>query len=662
MTTPSEVRTACPLDCPDACSLRVTVEDHRVVSVDGDHRNPLTAGLVCGKVRRIARHVHGPHRILCPAVRVAPKGQARFQPVTWDEALARVVDAIEHARARRGGEAILPFSYGGSNGLVSEGSVDARLFRRLGASHLERTVCAAPSGRALEGLYGRMPGVALEDYRHASLIVLWGCNPRATGIHLIPILKEARSRGARLVVIDPRRTGLAAGADLHLPVRPGTDLPVALALVRWFFESGRADLAFLEQHTAGWQELRRRAEPWTIEAAAREAGLDPEVLRRFAALYAEASPAVVRCGWGPERNRNGGSAVAAILALPAVAGKLGVRGGGFTMSNSRAFSVDQEAAIAAAEPPTRRINMNQLGRALTELDDPPVEVLFVYDCNPLATMPEQTRVRRGLEREDLFTVVFDAVSTDTAAYADVILPATTFLEHDDLGRGYGASVLTRIRPAIPPVGEARPNHVVFTELGRRLGLARPGDPETAEALVDALVGRHQPARQALVESGVARVHPVPFVDSFPPTPDGKIHLLPNDLDAEAPAGLYGYRTDPATTDYPLALISPAQSSTTSSTFGQLDDRLAPVLVHPSDAAARNIEDGDSVRIWNDSGEVHCPARVSDETRPGVVVLHKGLWRKHTCNGNTANALVPDALADLGGGATFNDARVQVERL
>lgn len=663
-----QMTTACPLDCPDACSLRVTIEHDRVVTIDGDSRNPLTAGFICGKVRRMARHVHGKARLERPAVRVGKKGEGRFRAVSWDDALERIVESIERAHERWGGESILPFSYGGSNGLVTEGSVDARLFRRLGASRLDQTVCAKPSGSALEGLYGRMPGVALEDYRHAALIVLWGCNPQASGIHLVPILKEARRRGARLIVVDPRRTGLAAHADVHLAVRPGTDLPVALAVIRWLFESGRADRAFLDRHATGWEQLRARAEPWTFERAAAESGVDAAELRRFASLYADAAPAVIRCGWGPERNRNGGSAIAAVLALPAVAGKLGVQGGGFTMSNSRAFRVDSEAAVAAVEATTRRINMNRLGRALTELDDPPISVLFVYNCNPVATMPDQTRVRRGLARPDLFTVVFDAVATDTVAYADVVLPATTFLEHDDLKPGYGATVLARIRPVIPPIGEARPNHDVFGALCRRLGIAHAGDPETPDAIVDALLGADSrsdsPAgmiARDVAESGIAVTAPIPFIDVFPRTSDGRIHLFPAELDAEAPDGLYGYRPDPGTTAYPLALISPARTSMISSTFGQLDLTLARLVVHPHDAEARGIADGDAVRIWNAIGEVRCVARVSDEVRAGVVSLPKGLWRHHTLDGNTANALVPDALADLGGGATFNDARVQVER-
>ncbi|MGH7573974.1 MAG: molybdopterin dinucleotide binding domain-containing protein, partial [Longimicrobiales bacterium] len=296
-------------------------------------------------------------------------------------------------------------------------------------------------------------------------------------------------------------------------------------------------------------------------------------------------------------------------------------------------------------------------------------VLFVYNCNPLSTIPDQTRVRRGLERTDLFTVVFDAVATDTVAYADVVLPATTFLEHDDLSRGYGATILARVRPVIAPVGEACSNTEVFAELCRRLDLARPGDPETPDALIDALIGAHtnggshaDEIARSLAGEGIAVTAPVPFIDTFPATSDAKIHLLPPELDAEAPAGLYGYQPDPSTPAFPLALISPARTSTISSTFGQLDRTLARLIVHPADAEPRGIAEGDTVRVWNATGEVRCLARLSDEIRAGVVSLPKGLWRHHTLDGNTANALVPDALADLGGGATFNDARVEVERI
>ncbi|MES1210956.1 MAG: molybdopterin-dependent oxidoreductase, partial [Acidobacteriota bacterium] len=377
---------------------------------------------------------------------------------------------------------ILPFSYGGSNGILTQDTTDARLFYRLGASRLARTVCAAPSGRAAKGLNGKMAGIALPDYLHAKLIVVWGVNPQASGIHLVPILKEAQEKGATLVVVDPTRTSLAKRADFHLAPRPGTDLPLALAIHRHLFEEGKADWGFLNAHTTGAEELRQRALPWTFEKAAVVTGVPAGDIERLARLYAEASPAAIRTGWGLERNRNGGSAVAAVIALPAVAGKFGVRGGGYTLSNSGVWNVDRPAAIRELEPSTREINMNHLGAVLTEDMDPPVKVLFNYNCNPLATMPNAEKVRRGLEREDLFTVVFEQVWTDTARYADLVLPATTFLEHREASRGYGSYLMYRSDAVAAPAGEARPNYEVFADLCDRLGLSRPDEPRTAAEL------------------------------------------------------------------------------------------------------------------------------------------------------------------------------------
>lgn len=667
--------TACPLDCPDACSLTVQVEGDRVVKLDGTERNPYTAGFICSKVRRFPELLYGDDRLLHPGVRRGPKGTGDFERVSWDEALDLVAQKLEEARARFGGEAILPLSYGGSNGPLTQDTTDLRLFARLGASRLARTVCAAPTGRAATGLYGKMPGVALPDYVHARLIVVWGVNPSNSGIHFIPHVQEAQKRGAKLVVIDPRRTPLAKKADLHLAPRPGSDLPLALAVISWLFENGRADHAFLDAHCHGADELRRRALPWTLERAARATGLDAAAIERFARLYAESSPAVIRAGWGMERNRNGGSAVAAVLALPAVAGKFDVRGGGYTLSQSGAYAFDRAAATALAPgeiPETRTVNMNRVGEALTGsadpggLSGPPVSVLFVYNCNPLMSLPDQERVRRGLLREDLFTVVFDPVSTDTARYADVVLPATTFLEHDDLSNGYGALALQRVVPVVPPAGEARPNVTVFADLLRRLGLARPGEPETPAALAEALLGKAPAQREALDRDGIAfpeaGFFPLPFVDSFPKTPDRKVHLVPETLDREAPGGLYTFHEDPATARFPLALLSPATNRTINTTLGQLHRKIVPLEIHPHDAAPRGIADGDVVRVWNELGEVETLARLNADLTPGVACLPKGLWSHNTRSGTTASALAPSTLTDLGGGACFNDARVEVARV
>ena len=659
----STVRTACPLDCPDACTLDVTLERGRIQKIDGGDDNPVTRNFICAKVRRFADRVYGEDRVLYPVVRKDAKGQGTFVRVTWDEALDLIARRMSEIKARHGGEAILPFYYGGSNGLLTQNTNDAELWRRFGTSRLATTVCAAPTGAANLALYGKMAAVSYQDYPHAKLIVLWGVNPSASGIHLIPYIKEAQAQGATLVVIDPRTTSLAKKADLHLAIRPGTDLPVALALHRVMFEEGHADLAFLHAHTHGADRLRAAAAPWTIERAAAEAGVDPAALRRFADLYVRSAPALVRCGWGLERNRNGGSAAAAVLALPAVGGKFRVRGGGYSMSNSLAFGLKSAQWIDTAEPPTRLVNMNHLGRALTEYTDPPVQMLFVYNCNPLATMPDQNRVLQGLKRDDLFTVAFEQVFTDTTRYADVVLPATTFLEQYDIAKSYGPISLQLVRPVIEPRGEARTNAHVFSAIAERLGIG--AEEEDIDTLLR-ITARMGTAGAEVMERGVATPPhegtPIQFVDVFPLTPDRKVQLFPEEIAGDAPAGLYGYQADPATERFPLALISPATEKSISSTLGELRERAAVLHINPEDAAARGIAQSDAVRVFNDLGELHCPANLTPDVRRGTVSFSKGVWRKNTYNGSTSNALVPDSLTDLGAGACFNDARVEIALL
>jgi anaerobic selenocysteine-containing dehydrogenase len=662
----SVVHTACPLDCPDCCSLAVTVERGRVRKIDGSRVAPSTDGYICGKVRRFDRRVYSEDRILYPAIQSGPKGKGTWARITWDEALDLIVARMRESAEQHGAESVLPFYYGGSNGLLTNELEDARLFRKFGASRLARTVCAAPTTEAARALYGKMAGVAYEDYEAAKLIIIWGANPSASGIHLVPHIKRAQQNGARLVVIDPRRTALARQADLHLAVRPGTDLPVALSLINEFFAKKRADETFLAAHATGVAELRARASAWTLEKAADEAGVSADDLRTLFTWYADTSPAVIRSGWGQERNRNGGGATMAILALPAVAGKFGVRGGGYTMSNSGSWRIKSDDLVNCPPASSRVINMNTLGRALTELNDPPITTLFVYNCNPVATMPDQNRVIKGLQRPDLFTVVFDQVMTDSAKYADLVLPATTFFEHYDVAKGYGAYHLQVVRPVIEPIGEARSNHDVFQDLGGRLGVTtrEPDDLGDTGALLDIATRIPPAARAQLLEEGPTAApaggRPIQFVDVFPDTDDQKVHLAPADLDSRR--GLYDYVTDPATKAYPLALISPASEKTISSTLAEFRPGTVSMKIHPDDAQPRGIAEGDDVRVFNDLGEVHCLANISPEVRPGVVSIPKGLWIKSTMNGQTVNALAPDTLADLGGGACFNDARVQVEIL
>ncbi|MGE0546562.1 MAG: molybdopterin-dependent oxidoreductase [Kofleriaceae bacterium] len=661
---------ACPLDCPDLCGLTVTVDGGRVVEVNGDRRGPITDGFICGKVRKIADHLYCDQRITTPLLRAGAKGEGKWRTASWDEALAIVAERLAAIRDRSGGEAILPYHYGGSNGWLTEGSLAWRLFRRLGASKCDRTFCAAATTAATHGVYGEMPGVALEDYDHAKLIVLWGVNPSATSIHLVPVIERARDAGCKLVVVDPRRTPLARRADLHLAIRPGTDVAVALAVVHALFTRGHADRAFLEQHAAEVDELARRASRWSVDAAAREAGIAPADLDRFIELYAASSPAVIRAGWGLERNRNGGSGVAAVLTLPAVAGKFGVRGGGFTMSNSEVrWGTTAEATVQEPAPAVRKVNMSTLSTALRELRDPPIECLFVYNCNPVATAPDQRSVIEQLSRDDLFVVVHEQVMTDTAELADVVFPATAFLEHRELRRGYGTMRMFDSPAVATPPGEARSNNQLFGALLDRLGLTRPGDASSDEAIVERVFNSFPEGpglRKQLEANAIATPpdgsRPVLFVDVFPGTADRKIHLVASELDREAPHGLYHYQGDPRTDEFPLALISPALATQISSTFGQLRKAPGALELSPLDAAARGIRNGDRVRMWNYYGEVRCVAKISTDVRDGVCSMPKGLWRKHTDNGFTVNALIPPAVADLAGQAAFNDARVQVERI
>jgi len=658
---------ACPLDCPDLCGLSVTVDNGRVISVDGDHRSSFTNGLICGKVRKIPEHLYGLDRVLYPMLRKGAKGGGEWERLSWDAALDVIVAKLELIRSRHGAQAILPFHYGGSNGWLTDGALAERFWRRLGTSKLVKTYCSAAATEASRGLYGKMPGVALEDYEHAKLIVLWGINPSATGIHLVPVINRARANGAKLVVIDPRATPLAHKADMYMPIRPGADLPVALAVISALFERGHADQKFLAEYCEGADELRRRASAWTIERAAREAHIDPAMLDRFVELYAATSPAVIRPGYGVERNRNGGSAIAAVLAISAIANKFGIRGGGFTMANSDArWTVTADTAIGAEQPVARAVNQCGVAQALETLREPPIECLFVYNANPAATAPDQRALVEQLRREDLFVVVHEQVMTDTAQLADLVLPATTFLEHRELRRGYGNMRMYDSPAVATPVGEARSNNQLFGELLRRFSLVHAGDAMTDQELVDSTfaAGPHGPElKRQLAEHGIASpandLRPIMFVDTFPPS--GKVQLVPATLDRDALGGLYVYKPDPGSEDFPLALISPALATQITSTFGQLRHAPAELEISLADAASRGIKTGDTVRAWNSTGEVLCLAKVTNDMSTGVCCLPKGLWRKHTANGYTSNALIPANYADLGGQGAFNDARIQVAK-
>jgi anaerobic selenocysteine-containing dehydrogenase len=676
-TTPVSGRhvahTVCPLDCPDRCSLEVTVDAGRVTAIDGSRVNPVTDGFICGKVRNFTKRLYGPERLHHPMRRTGKKGSGAFEAISWDEAIATIAARLASVRQESGGEAILPFCYGGSNGLLTQDAADARLFRGLGASRLLRTVCAEPTGFVARVLYGKMPIVDFPDFEAARFILVWGANPRESNIHLVPYLKAAKAAGARIAVVDPRRIAGEGMVDLHLPVWPGSDAAVALAMIAHLDRQGRVDRDFLAQHATGADRLLEAARPWTLERAAATARVEPRAIAALAEAYADASPALVRCGWGVERNRNAESAVAAILALPAVAGKFGVRGGGYALSSSGSYRVDHDAVAGTDEPQTRPINMNRLGRALLEEKNPPVRALFVYNANPAATIPDQGRVLRGLEREDLFTVVFEQVMTDTALYADILLPATTFLEHTDLSTSYGTYGVMLGEPVMEPVGESKSNEEVFTLLGPALGLDPGNRWVTGEAqIVQALGAIRGPVEGTDGAGRLARLRerrilkmdfpgeaPVQFCNVFPGTSDRKIHLWPEEQWPRPYDVLPDPEERPGRGRHPLALISPATDRSISSTLAEYGFKEAVVTLHPQDAAARRLEDGGYVRVHNDLGEVVVRLRVSDEVRPGVASLPKGIWNRHSKNGRVGNTLVPDDISAASGGACFNDARVEV---
>lgn len=656
----------CPLDCPDRCSLDVVVEAGRVVSIDANGLSPITGGFICSKVRGFTKRLYGADRLLYPMKRVGPKGAAEFERIAWDEAIETIASRLTAIRDRDGGEAILPYFYGGSNGLISEGVMDRRFFRRLGASRLARTLCASATSLAALSLYPKMACADLPDFAHARCIVLWGANPNQSNIHLVPYLREAKRRGATIVLVDPRATMPESLVDMHIAVYPGTDLVLALAVMRHLDECGRVDRAFLREHTSGAEALLARARETSIERAAEITRVPASEIRRFAETYAAADPAIIRCGWGLERNRNGDSAVASVIALPAIAGKFGVRGGGFALSTGAAYRFDPQSAIRIPEPNTRVVNMSRLGRALTDLADPPVKALFVYDCNPVATAPDQNWIERGLRRDDLFTVVHEQVMTDTARFADIVLPATTFLEHHEISRAYGSYGLFISEPAIAPAGEAIPNEVLFARLAKAMGFREPEFLEDTEALARVIATSFQGPLAGKVDLESLRrsrrigfdfpgESPIQFATSFPANADRKARLFPEELGAEP----YRYIPDPRPERYPLALISPATSKSISSTLGEYNFGEVFLAIHPLDAEERGIADRAWVRAHNERGDVVVRAAHDARLMRGVVSLPKGFWKKGAANGMVATALVPDDVTAASGNACYNDARVEV---
>ena len=656
------------MDCPDTCSLEVHTSNGSIDKIGGNHLNPVTAGFICSKVANFGKRVFHKDRLLHPLKRKGPKGQGSFEQISWDEAIDTVAGRLKATVDSHGGEAVLPYNYGGSNGFMTDSSIDDYFFARLGASRISKTLCAAPTTAVATAMYGKMAGVSFEDYPLSKFIAIWGANPKASNIHLVPYLKAAKKQGAFIAVIDPRRNFSTGEIDLHLPVVPGTDLILALGIIRYWASNNLLDKTFMQNRATNADPLLRAAEEWTLTRTAEVCGVKSDQIQQFAEKYAELNPAVLRCGWGLERNINGGQAAAAVLAMPALLGKFGVRGGGYTMSNSGVTKLDTKKLFGDFEWNTRQLNMSRLGEILLEEASPPIQAVVVYNCNPVVTAPDQNRVVDGFCRDDLFTVVIEQVMTDTANYADIVLPATTFLEHWDVKKAYGSYIVGGTKPVIERCGEARPNVEIFSALGRAMGwndqAFQMEEEDLAAAIVDNLTipqGRVDPQRiqggnMHLLTFGDHR-GPVQFETVVPGTQDGLVDLCPDVLGNEP----YKF-IEMKSGNYPLRLISPANTKMISSTMGEYNYAKLVLRMNVADASQRNLNDGQEVRIYNQLGEVVCHMRIDNDVRPGVVVMPKGAWRKSSRNGKTSTALCPSHTNIVGGGACFNDALVEVARV
>jgi anaerobic selenocysteine-containing dehydrogenase len=664
----------CPLDCPDTCSLTVSVDDGRIVRIRGSHANPYTAGVLCAKVPAYyPAFVHGQGRLRHPLRRTGPRGEGRFDRISWDEALDLVHDRFQAVIREHGSQAIVPLNYAGPHGMLAGGSMDLRFFHRLGASLLDRKpLCGGVKGEAWRGTYGAVPGLSPEQIALARLIIVWGNNVTWSNVHLMPWVNQARKAGAKLVVVDPRRTKIAEQADLHLRLRPGTDVVLAWAIAAQLERSGGIDREFVERHVHGYEEYMDLAREWLPGSAARVTGVAQDQIATLAEWYRTASPAAISVGTGLERNRNGGSGVRAIVALPALAGKWGVPGGGCVTASSHAFpkTPDRLSRPDLVPPRTRALNIIDIGRDL--LDPalaPPIKALFIYNHNPLIVHPDQNRLRRGLEREDLFIVGCDVQMTDSMAYADVVLPACSHFEHHDIFTSYGHQWLQRAEPVIAPQGEALPNTEIFRRLSARFGFDDPAFKVTDLELMDEALDPEDPRLGGIRPRAVPTDAAIPmrfggeeallFRNVFPRTPSGKVELASSYLEERYEARLPSFR--PASSRFPLGLLSPASDQRITSTFGGSSAvEPGPVVeMHPADAALRGLRDGQQVRLWNDIGEVHLPLRITDRAPLGYLVSLKGAWMRTSDNGQTISALCPSHHADLAEGACFNDARVDV---
>ena len=670
------IKGVCPHDCPDTCALITTVQDGRATKVQGNPEHPLTDGVLCAKVAKYADRTHHPDRVLQPLKRVGPKGSGQLTPITWDEALDTVAQRLTTI-ASGNPQAIVPYSYAGTMGLVQGEGMAARFFHRLGASLLDRTICASAGAEALTQTLGGKLGMRVQHFAESQLIVIWGSNAIGSNLHFWRIAQEAKRRGARLVCIDPRKSETADKCHEHLALRPGTDAALALALMHQLITHNWLDHDYIARHTLGWDALRERALQWPPERAAEVCGLPVQQIVDLARAYGTTQPAAIRLNYGMQRVRGGGNAVRAVACLPALVGAWRHRAGGLLMSSSGEFPI-QRAALhrpdLLGERRPRTINMSTIGQALladTSADfGPQIEALVVYNSNPVAVAPQSGEVVRGFAREDLFTVVLEHFMTDTADYADIVLPATTQLEHWDIHSSYGHTDVLLNRPAIDPVGQARSNTAIFRALADRMGLDDPCFADDDLTLCRTAFGNRVDF-DTLLTQGFAHldVPDAPFADGGFPTPSGRCEFFSQRLADQGQDGLPNhlpnYELAGSDPRYPLAMISPPARNFLNSTFVNVqslrDIEGEPLLeIHPNDAASRGIADQAVVRVFNDRGSYHCAVRLSTRARPGVVNGLGIWWRKLGLQGTNVNELTSQRLTDMGRAPVFYDCLVQVE--
>ncbi len=674
---------ACPHDCPDTCSLLTTVQDGVAVSVRGNPDHPATAGVLCTKVSRYTERTYHPERLLTPLKRVGKKGEGRFEPVSWDEALDDIAQRLQ-AIAADDPQAVLPYSYAGTMGQVQRESMAARFFNRLGASQLDRTICSSAGSAGLAHTYGAPVGMHMAAFAQAKLILIWGSNAIASNLHFWRHVQAAKRDGAKVICIDPRLTETAEKCHQHIALLPGTDAALALGLMNELIANDWLDHDYIEQHTSGWNALKARALAWPVERAAKVCGISPEEITGLAYDYAHSEAPAIRLNYGMQRTRGGGNAVRAVACLPALVGAWRHASGGLLLSSAGYFPTQKKALerpdlLAKGLPgrTPRVINMTTIGADLNRDSDaafgPKVQALIVYNSNPVAIAPDSPQVVKGFARDDLFTVVLEHFKTDTADYADYVLPATTQLEHWDIHASYGHTDVLLNRPAIAPHGEARTNTDVFRALAQRMGFDEPCFSDTDEDLCTQAFDPAVVSWSLLCAQGFAPLplSAAPFANGGFPTQSGKCTFESPGLAAigqdPVPDYLPNWEPPNVNARYPLAMISPPARNFLNSTFANvksLRDIEGEALVEISsvDAQARGINDGDEVAVFNDRGRYVCVARVSKRARVGVVNGLGIWWRKLGLRGTNVNEVTSQALTDLGRAPTFYDCAVEVARV